>query len=295
MRIPEDVSNFNNIIISIFCKFTYFNFKVICKVCQGVFCCAECRHKHEIKNHAIVVRKPIMSEISKSGDQQSESDKAMQVAGFETIYLFCPICEKRPLPLQPELHNEMLIHIECHHLPLRCEKCSKIYSKIDDLKEFSRCMHPTSLCQSQESLHNQSCYTDEASKVTVTKAMMQAHTSPMRRHDFNESHMTPISIINMRWKAKSKLTHEEFISDSVSSIKNISSISNSSTRRSIGVTSAVKGKVIRCSSTPVHLEMVFAKPKEQTFNATGGGHMSSIQYTSVCESDNSPAYPQPSR
>lgn len=194
----------------------------------------------------------------------------------------------------------MLSHIELNHLPLRCQKCFKIYNKIDDLKEFSKCIHPSAVCQNQESLAtDQSCYTDEASKVTVTKApmahCMTSQNSPMRRQDFNESHMTPISIINMRWKAKSKLTHEEFISDSVSSIKNISSISNSSIRRSMGVASAVKGKIVRCSSTPVHLEMVFAKPKEHTFNATGGGHMSSIQYNSGCESDNSPAFPHPSR
>ncbi|XP_065363912.1 mitosis initiation protein fs(1)Ya [Calliphora vicina] len=271
---------------------------VICKVCQGVFCCAECRHKHEIKNHAIVVRKPIIIQTANGDHEESENVNDTETA-FETIYLFCPICEKRPLPLQPELNNEMLLHIELNHLPLRCRKCYKIYNKINDLKEFSKCIHPSAVCHSQETLAlNQSCNTDEASKLTVTKApmphCMTSQNSPMRRHDFNESHMTPISIINMRWKAKSKLTHEEFISDSVSSIKNISSISNSSIRRSMGVTSAVKGKVIRCSSTPVHLEMVFAKPKEQTFNATGGGHMSSIQYNSSCESDNSPAFPQPS-
>ncbi|KAM7350195.1 female sterile (1) Young arrest isoform 1-T2 [Cochliomyia hominivorax] len=270
---------------------------VICKVCQGVFCCAECRHKHEIKNHAIVVRKPKVNSAV-NGNNTSEYVTKTET-DFDTIYLFCAICEKRPLPLQPDLHNEMLLHIEYNHLPLRCQKCFKIYNKIDDLKEFSKCIQPNVVCQNQESLtSNQSCYTDDASKVTVTKApmahCMASQNSPMRRQDFNESHMTPISIINMRWKAKSKLSNEEFISDSVSSIKNISSISNSSIRRSMGVASAVKGKVVRCSSTPVHLEMVFAKPKDHTFNATSGGHMSSIQYNSGCESDNSPAFPQPS-
>ncbi|XP_061388954.1 mitosis initiation protein fs(1)Ya-like [Musca vetustissima] len=229
------------------------------------------------------------SAVTGTDQQQQQQEKPPP---YEEIYLFCPICEKRPLPLQSEIYAEMLIHLETHHLPLRCEKCAKMYYNIEDLKEFTKCMRPNELCHSAESTAaNQSCYTDEASKVTVTKAGLQStQISPMRRHDFNDSHMTPISIINMRWKAKSK-AHEEFISDSVSSIKNISSISNSSIRRSVGVASAVKGKIIRSTSTPVHLEMVFAKPKEQTFNATGAGHMSSI-YNS--DSDISPALPQPS-
>lgn len=294
----------------------HFLFQTICKVCQNVFCCAKCRYKHEIKKHAIVVRKTIMNSIETtsttthatntasgstftnivttkgvtSSDTTSSSDGEMQrQLPYEEIYLFCPICEKRPLPLQSEIYTEMLIHLETHHLPLRCDKCSKMYYNIDDLKEFTKCMRPTDVCQSMESASsNQSCYTDDASKVTVRGS---TQVSPMRRHEFNDSHMTPISIINMRWKAKSK-AHEEFISDSVSSIKNISSISNSSIRRSHGVASAVKGKVIRSTSTPVHLEMVFAKPKEQTFNATGAGHMSSIYHS---DSDISPALPQQNR
>ncbi|XP_019895239.1 mitosis initiation protein fs(1)Ya isoform X2 [Musca domestica] len=238
----------------------------------------------------------VVSSLVKCGESSNQAIITSSVPErpppYEEIYLFCPICEKRPLPLQSEIYTEMLIHLETHHLPLRCEKCAKMYYNIEDLKEFTKCMRPHEACHSAQSTDvNQTCYTDEASRVTVTKAGLQStQISPMRRHDFNDSHMTPISIINMRWKAKSK-AHEEFISDSVSSIKNISSISNSSIRRSVGVASAVKGKVIRSTSTPVHLEMVFAKPKEQTFNATGTGHMSSI-YNS--DSDISPALPQPS-
>ncbi|XP_013103269.2 mitosis initiation protein fs(1)Ya [Stomoxys calcitrans] len=300
MRLPEDAT---------------------CKVCRSVFCCAKCCYKHEIKNHAIVARKPIMintnsigisttnnskgvgnasnasSSLVKRGDNESNAvqEVSLPAGAYEEIYLFCPICEKRPLPLQNEIYAEMLIHLETHHLPLRCEKCAKMYYNISDLKEFTKCMQPLGVCQSMSSnTTSQTCYTDEASKVTVTRGDMHStQVSPMRRQDFNDTHMTPISIINMRWKAKSSKAHEEFISDSVSSIKNISSISNNSSfpRGHCGVASAVKGKVIRSTSTPVHLEVVFAKPKEQTFNATGAGHMSSI-YNS--DSDISPALQQPS-
>lgn len=205
------------------------------------------------------------------------------------------------MPLQIELPIEMLMHIESCHLPLRCKKCSKIYDKINDLKQFTKCFQSSVVCQSEESLmSNNSCYTDQTSKVTVTKAIMPhgmtaVQSSPINLQNFNESNMTPISIINMRWKAKKKVGHEDFISDSVSSIRNLSTISNSSIRRNMSAASAVKGKVIRCSSTPVHLEMVFSKPKDQTFNASGNGHISSIQYNSGCESDISPAYNQPCR
>lgn len=272
--------------------------QTICKVCQAVFCCAECCHNHEIKTHAIVVRKPVIIPAENRNECTQSSYRAK--AAFETSYLLCSICEKKPLLLQPELHSEMLLHIELHHLPLRCQKCLKVFNKISDLKELSKCVNPNIVCNGIELLSsNQFCYTNEASKLTVAKAAIPycitSQNSPSIRDASNESNITPISLINMRWKAKSKLTHEEFISDSVSSIKNISSISNSSISRNTETSSGGNGKVIRCSSTPVHLEMVFARPKEQTLNATGSRLMSSIQYNSGCESDSSPAFPKPNR
>ncbi|XP_017054825.1 mitosis initiation protein fs(1)Ya isoform X2 [Drosophila ficusphila] len=199
-------------------------------------------------------------------------------SGATTIYVFCPICERRPLLLREEMHGELLAHIETCHLPLRCRKCQRNYTHIDDLREFSKCVDQAQSC-TEAGCTDLSGET-EASRATVKKACnstaISTQTSPG---------VTPISLINMRWKAKSRVTHEEFISDSVSSIRNLSSFSNSSTQRSAGhlgvnpPATVEKGKVIRSTSTPLQLEPVFAKPKEPvTFNASHGGHVSSIYH-----------------
>uniref|UniRef100_T1H268 Uncharacterized protein n=1 Tax=Megaselia scalaris TaxID=36166 RepID=T1H268_MEGSC len=59
----------------------------------------------------------------------------------------------------------------------------------------------------------------------------------------------------------------EFISDSVSSLKNISSISNSSLRRSIDINTTMpynKGKLVRTTSTPLPSDVFLTNQKVQT-------------------------------
>ncbi|KAH8265850.1 hypothetical protein KR038_005179, partial [Drosophila bunnanda] len=254
-----------------------------CHICKRIFCCGKCRQKHQFNVHAIAVREPLG--VSSNTARITEHRMQME-SGVTTIYVFCPICEQRPLLLQEEMHGELLAHIETCHLPLRCRKCKRNYTHIADLREFSKCVDRQQDCSGASTINDQTCDTD-ASKVTVKKApngncginstTISTQTSPG---------VTPISVINMHWKAKNRITHEEFISDSVSSIRNLSSFSscgNSSIRRSIGQLvvnppeTVVKGKIIRSTSTPLQVESVFAKPKEPiTFNASNGGHMSSI-------------------
>ncbi|XP_052849337.1 mitosis initiation protein fs(1)Ya [Drosophila gunungcola] len=247
-----------------------------CHFCKRVFCCGKCRQKHQFKAHAIVVREPLG--LRASGGGVTEHRQQME-SGATTIYVFCPICERRPLLLREEMHGELLAHIEACHLPLRCRKCQRNYTRVDDLREFSKCVDQQQNCTGTGIGSGNDLTGDtETSKVTVRKASnstaISTQTSPG---------VTPISLINMRWKAKSRIAHEEFISDSVSSIRNLSSISNSSIRRSIGhlgvnpPETVEKGKIIRSTSTPLQVESVFAKPKEPiTFNASNGGHVSSI-------------------
>ncbi|EDW44025.1 GM19245 [Drosophila sechellia] len=241
-----------------------------CHICKRVFCCGKCRQKHQFKAHAIAVREPLG--LRAVGGGIVEHRHQME-SGATTIYVFCPICERRPLLLREEMHGELLAHIETCHLPLRCRKCQRNYTRVDDLREFSKCVDQQQSCTDVTGA-------TETSRATLKKAAnstaISTQTSPS---------VTPISLINMRWKAKSRVTHEEFISDSVSSIRNLSSFSNSSIRRSIGhlgvnaSETVGKGKVIRSTSTPLHVESVFAKPKEPiTFNASTGGHVSSIYH-----------------
>ncbi|KAH8342667.1 hypothetical protein KR067_010442, partial [Drosophila pandora] len=259
-----------------------------CHICKRVFCCGKCRQKHQFNTHAIAVRESLALPASNSSGESSSSSSTSSLSaggiiehrlemepGVTTIYVFCPICERRPLLLREEMHGELLAHIEACHLPLRCRKCQRNYTRIDDLREFSKCADQQQDCSGSSDL---TCDT-EASKITVKKApavvvstTMSTQTSPA---------VTPISLFNMRWKAKRSITHEEYISDSVSSIRNLSSISNSSIRRSIGQMGGIsdKGKVIRTTSTPLQVESMFAKPKEPiTFNASGGGYVSSIYH-----------------
>ncbi|XP_034671173.1 mitosis initiation protein fs(1)Ya [Drosophila subobscura] len=248
-----------------------------CHICQRVFCCGKCRSKHQFKTHAIAVREPLAVASAVGGIVEH---KIEMESGRTTIYVFCPICEQKPLMLCEEIYAELLAHIETAHLPLRCRKCLRNYTKISDLREFSKCVDMRQDCSGSSS--DLTANTD-ASKVTVKQALAQVPMCTSSISTQTSPGMTPISLINMRWKAKSRVTtHEEMISDSVSSIRNISSISNGSIRRSIGQLSSLhetveKGKVIRSTSTPVQLESMFAKPKEPlTFNASSGGHVSSI-------------------
>ncbi|KAH8246435.1 hypothetical protein KR026_011450, partial [Drosophila bipectinata] len=260
-----------------------------CHICKRIFCCGKCRQKHQFNTHAIAVRESLALPASNSSGESSSSSSTSSTSsaggiiehrlemepGVTTIYVFCPICERRPLLLREEMHGELLAHIEACHLPLRCRKCQRNYTRIDDLREFSKCADQQQDCSGSSDL---TCDT-EASKITVKKApaivystTMSTQTSPV---------VTPISLFNMRWKAKRSITHEEYISDSVSSIRNLSSISNSSIRRSIGQMGGIsdKGKLIRTTSTPLQVESLFAKPKEPiTFNASGGGYVSSIYH-----------------
>ncbi|XP_068159585.1 mitosis initiation protein fs(1)Ya [Drosophila tropicalis] len=248
-----------------------------CHICKRIFCCGKCRQKHEFANHAIAVSEPRNNDMSNPQDQGSK----------RTIYVFCPICERKPLVLRDEaIYSELLQHIENEHLPLRCRKCLKTYTKIEDLREFSKCVDIEQNCSTS------SCSTEDASKVTVTtvkkaaSSTISTQTSPA---------MTPISLINLQWKAKSRqqqqqqpLTlQEEFMcgGDSVSSIRNLSSFSSSnfSLRRSIGQftnpysnppETAKKGKVIRSTSTPLQVDYsMIPKTKETvTFNASSLYH-----------------------
>ncbi|KAH8386648.1 hypothetical protein KR093_001718 [Drosophila rubida] len=303
--------------------------QVKCNICKRIFCCAKCRQKHQFNTHAIAVSQKAQKNMMQDGPHDDDCRNNDIQLSATTIYVFCPICEQKPLTLRKEMYAELLAHIETVHLPLRCRKCLRHYTKIDDLLDFSKCVDLSQHCNASIITNsmdaNQTCDTD-ASKITVKPATVTAtvasntistQTSPCITKDLNDTqlqqqgqhlNLTPISLFNMRWKAKSRLTQEEFISDSVSSIRNLStdSVNLSLQRRSIGRLTApapdIKGKVIRSTSTPLQVCSMFAKPKETlTFNASSGGgggsgaaHLSSIYHSGyVLDEQNTPAAPTP--
>ncbi|XP_030378566.1 mitosis initiation protein fs(1)Ya [Scaptodrosophila lebanonensis] len=270
-----------------------------CHICKRIFCCGNCRQKHQFATHAIAVRLPPgpdrISTVSMADNGiENGSGSSFPSEITKTIYVFCPICEQKPLLLREEIYAELLAHIESAHLPLNCRKCQRRYTRIEDLREFSKCADVAQSCSARS---DQTCDTD-ASKITVkrTETSVASNMSTQTSPNVNDTqHKTPISLINLHWKAKGKVAHEEFISDSMSSIRNISSISNSSVRRSIGQLGGgveVRGKIIRSTSTPLQVDTMFAKPKEPpTFmHSSSGGHMSSIYNSGYGDTEqNSPA------
>ncbi|XP_017460653.1 PREDICTED: mitosis initiation protein fs(1)Ya, partial [Rhagoletis zephyria] len=264
---------------------------VICGVCKKVFCCAECRYKHEIKTHAIIVEKPKVKNQVDGNLEPTNLGDPLKESETSKIFLFCPLCERKPMPLQRDMYAEMLAHVEQHHLPLRCRNCTKVYNRIDELQNFSKCTHTTVpiCCYPEQGCCDQTCDTVTTMQKDLAKVTISTQTSPQRRQN-GEFHETPMSIINLRWKAKSKLKHEEFVSDSISSLKNISSINSSSMRRSLDAIVRPKGQLVRTTSTPVHAELLCTKHTERTFNASGG-QVSSIYHTGAESDNHSPALP----
>lgn len=98
-----------------------------------------------------------------------------------------------------------------------------------------------------------------------------------------------ISFLHPHWKQKNEMFVGESNTDSVSSLKNISSI-NSSTRKSIGLSTSIttlNGKLVRSTSTPVSGGFTIEKPQGKGLNTTEG-HVSSI-HNNFNQSYNSPS------
>lgn len=212
-----------------------------------MFCCADCRFLHEQKKHNI--KEKFVPELD------------------------CPICQNDQFFLKQDVSTELLKHIHETHMPLNCNKCSKIYTTMEDLLCFSKCFKETNICEE-----------NPVNEVARDNSNMNPHSTVVT---MSTQTQTPgpsdISMINLKWKARTTSIREsiggsnEFISDSASSIKNISSISNSSLRRSIDINTTLpsnKGKLVRTTSTPL-----FANQKiNQQYQSTE--HLSSILHSS---------------
>lgn len=89
--------------------------EVQCRTCGQVFCCAKCRQKHENNSHQ----------------------------EMQAIRQICYICNNRPFPLRTDTkitpNNLLIQHIMTEHLPLRCNRCSKVFLTASDFKAIVRC------------------------------------------------------------------------------------------------------------------------------------------------------------
>ncbi|KPJ15689.1 hypothetical protein RR48_05653 [Papilio machaon] len=83
--------------------------EVRCIVCQLVFCCGNCRRKHERTEHNLTYD--------------------------------CPICRGKRFLCRPEDINQDLIkHLADEHIPLQCRKCNKLFKTMDDLIDIDKCV-----------------------------------------------------------------------------------------------------------------------------------------------------------
>ncbi|XP_059044989.1 uncharacterized protein LOC131840806 [Achroia grisella] len=79
-----------------------------CIVCQLPFCCSNCRWKHEKSAHNLM---------------------------FD-----CSICRGNRFLCKPkELEENFLRHLSEEHLPLKCKKCNKIFSRMEDFLNIDKC------------------------------------------------------------------------------------------------------------------------------------------------------------
>ncbi|XP_075977258.1 female sterile (1) Young arrest [Anticarsia gemmatalis] len=79
-----------------------------CIVCQLVYCCADCRRRHEQNTHGLTYE--------------------------------CPICRGFPFLCRPEqLNQDFIEHLVKEHTPLLCKKCNKIFNNMDDFSNVEKC------------------------------------------------------------------------------------------------------------------------------------------------------------
>lgn len=78
----------------------------MCRICQKVFCCENCRRKHECDDHK--------------------------------IHPECDICTSGSTYLRNP-SDSLLVHIKDRHWPLHCVLCNRIFETINDLFAHSKC------------------------------------------------------------------------------------------------------------------------------------------------------------
>ncbi|XP_068632260.1 uncharacterized protein fs(1)Ya [Battus philenor] len=83
--------------------------KVRCIICKLIFCCANCRRRHENTEHSLTYD--------------------------------CPICRGERFLCRPEdINDDFIQHLADNHMPLQCRKCDKIFNKMEDMINIDRCL-----------------------------------------------------------------------------------------------------------------------------------------------------------
>lgn len=99
------------------------HFQVRCIVCQSVFCCSDCRRRHERITHGLTYD--------------------------------CPICRGFQFLCRPEqLNKDFIRHLTKEHTPLHCKKCNKIFYKMEDFLNIDKCTSISELVGQEADVSN---------------------------------------------------------------------------------------------------------------------------------------------
>uniref|UniRef100_A0A1Q3EW96 Mitosis initiation protein fs(1)Ya n=1 Tax=Culex tarsalis TaxID=7177 RepID=A0A1Q3EW96_CULTA len=270
--------------------------EVQCRTCLQVFCCGKCRQKHEDVQHQDV----------------------------EAIRQICYICNNRPHPLRvnstkTNTSNLLVEHVLREHLPLRCNRCAKVFHTAADFKTIARCLtaHGPASDQACHLEHSQNIPTilenvaaegenkenidensatssDRSAPPTAIKVKLSASNTaqiskelraitdpPEDVENVNEAMLTPLSMINLRWKRKSRQSFDSMLSTT----NNISAVNASEGGMLVPPSSPVK-KLVRTTSTPMMHGCLPHHLKMASYNesySSGMGQMSSIHANSTSE------------
>lgn len=207
---------------------------VKCTFCDKIFCCSKCRQKHELNTHGTdLERKQMNDDFQKN----------------------CMICLGKNLPFNTDLKNfpkPLIDHISNCHLPLRCNKCLKLFVTEMDFEKAHKCSVPDDVASSKQGK-------DPEKKETDIKASL-----------------TPLSKINLRWRRKSKTfesgsgSETEFLMQS---------------KQSTDVPVSPVKTLVRSTSTPMQSQFLISKNfADSSYNASSI-RCSSINFTSSTSSE----------
>ncbi|XP_076237106.1 uncharacterized protein LOC143180931 [Calliopsis andreniformis] len=112
-----------------------------CCICKKVFCCVQCRERHEESKHP-------------------------------NRQLNCPLCKSHKLPLQAFEDKSLFCHIVIAHLPLYCYLCGETFKKSKDLESFDT-------CKWWKSQHRHSLVSDSKSTFSTPPLTLEGKDSPL--------------------------------------------------------------------------------------------------------------------
>lgn len=168
----------------------------------------------------------------------------------------CFLCrgEQFPVKVDEMFSSELIQHIGEEHLPLKCNKCTKVFDDINDFQMIGKCCSVKYLEDNPMLEIISENMGDFVPELSVGKRKLDA--------DGNEKALTPLSKINLRWRRKSK----EFLHKSDDSqIKNEE------------------------ENPPVQIKRQTSTPLQHTFDSLSSMQFSSINcVSSSSETDLSP-------